>query len=107
MLTNRFGFKEENITVLLDDSSDPNLWPTGNNMRYHMRELVNGAQSGDSLLFHFSGQPSLLSAMSPAWGTCCTMESVHLPQTAVVCWLASSALHWARALNTALSHPAE
>ena len=58
MLTNRFGFKEENITVLLDDSSDPNLWPTGNNMRYHMRELVNGAQSGDSLLFHFSGQPS-------------------------------------------------
>ncbi|CAL5224264.1 g6922 [Coccomyxa viridis] len=58
MLTNRFGFKEENITVLLDDSSDPNLWPTGNNMRYHMRELVNGAQSGDSLLFHFSGHGS-------------------------------------------------
>ena len=58
MLTNRFGLKEDDITILLDDSSDPNLWPTGNNMRYHMRQLVNGAQSGDSLLFHFSGQPS-------------------------------------------------
>lgn len=55
MLTKRFGFKEEDITILLDDSPDPNAWPTGNNMRYHMRQLVAGAQSGDSLLFHFSG----------------------------------------------------
>ena len=56
MLTKRFGFKEEDITILLDDSSDPNAWPTGNNMRHHMRQLVAGCQSGDSLLFHFSGQ---------------------------------------------------
>lgn len=63
MLTKRFGFNEENITILLDDSSDPDKWPTGNNMRHHMRQLVAGAQSGDSLLFHFSGQP------------CCTVAS--------------------------------
>ena len=60
MLTQRFEFKEEDITMLLDDSSDPNAWPTGNSMRYHMRQLVAGAQSGDSLLFHFSGERLLL-----------------------------------------------
>jgi hypothetical protein len=60
MLTKRFGFKEEEITMLLDDSSEPNAWPTGNNMRYHMQQLVAGAQSGDSLLFHFSGEDPLV-----------------------------------------------
>ena len=60
MLTKRFGFKDEDIIMLLDDSADPNAWPTGNNMRYHMRQLVAGAQSGDSLLFHFSGETLLL-----------------------------------------------
>ena len=55
LLTKRFGFKEEDITVLLDDSPDSNSWPTGNNMRHHMRQLVANAQPGDSLLFHFSG----------------------------------------------------
>ena len=41
--------------MLLDDSPDSNAWPTGNNMRHHMRQLVANAQPGDSLLFHFSG----------------------------------------------------
>ena len=56
MLTKRFGFKEEDITLLLDDSSDASSWPTGNNMRHHMRQLTANAQPGDSLLFHFSGE---------------------------------------------------
>lgn len=56
LLKTRFGFKEEDITMLTDDQSDPAKWPTGNNMRAHMQRLVGNAQPGDSLIFHFSGE---------------------------------------------------
>lgn len=41
--------------MLLDDSPNSSMWPTGANMRAHMQRLVGGAQPGDSLIFHFSG----------------------------------------------------
>ena len=91
MLTKRFGFKEEDITILLDDSSDPNAWPTGNNMRHHMRQLVTGAQSGDSLLFHFSGQPPLQSQSNPAAHALSFRATCDLLNQ-VTCWLVCVAL---------------
>jgi hypothetical protein len=55
LLKTKFGFREEDITMLLDDSPSSSMWPTGANMRAHMQRLVAGAQPGDSLVFHFSG----------------------------------------------------
>ena len=55
MLKTRFGFREEDITMLTDDQNDPAAWPTNANMRMHMQRLVAGAQAGDSLIFHYSG----------------------------------------------------
>lgn len=64
LLKSKFGFRDEDITVLTDDQSDPAKWPTGNNMRAHMRQLVANAQPGDSLVFHFSGGDSAKSDSS-------------------------------------------
>ena len=55
MLKTRFGFRDEDITMLTDDQNNPELWPTNANMRMHMQRLVAGAQPGDSLIFHYSG----------------------------------------------------
>ena len=61
--------------MLLDDASDPNAWPTGNNMRHHMRQLVANAQHGDSLLFHFSGGSS---SPHPCHAVPCVASMVHI-----------------------------
>lgn len=50
--------------VLTDDQSNPAKWPTGNNMRAHMRQLVGDAQPGDSLIFHFSGESEVSTSLS-------------------------------------------
>ncbi|GLJ36610.1 hypothetical protein SUGI_0736160 [Cryptomeria japonica] len=53
-LTDRFGFQEENITVLID--TDENFRkPTGANIRRALLTLVKGAEPGDVLFFHYSG----------------------------------------------------
>jgi hypothetical protein len=57
LLKTRFGFRDEDITMLMDDSPDWALRPTNANMRAQMQRLVRGAAPGDSLVFHFSGEP--------------------------------------------------
>lgn len=60
LLTEYFNFSEENITIMRDDvkHGDPTLIPTKANMTQQIRQFAEGAKSGDSLFFHFSGHGS-------------------------------------------------
>ena len=55
LLTNRFGFRQENMRVLVDDNPDWRMRPTRQNMLQGFQWLVHGCQPGDSLFFHYSG----------------------------------------------------
>jgi hypothetical protein len=60
-LVDRFGFDEDDITVLVDrDSSGPQ--PTGANIRRALAKLVGDASPGDFLFFHYSGHGTRLPA---------------------------------------------
>lgn len=54
LLKTRFGFQD--ITVLRDDLHRQDVMPTKRNILAHIDRLVQGAQAGDSLFFHFSGK---------------------------------------------------
>jgi len=54
-LRERQGFPSQNIVKLTDDQNDPNFLPTRSNILRASRWLVQEAQPGDSLVFHFSG----------------------------------------------------
>lgn len=57
----RYGFDEENITVLIDtDDSYPQ--PTGKNIRRALTNLVRSAEEGDFLFVHYSGHGTRLPA---------------------------------------------
>ncbi|OAD74149.1 hypothetical protein PHYBLDRAFT_111952, partial [Phycomyces blakesleeanus NRRL 1555(-)] len=54
-LMKSYGFRECDITVLRDDSEDPDLMPTYGNIRTAMGELCRDSQPNDSFFFHYSG----------------------------------------------------
>jgi len=53
LVCQRYGFK--NCLYLTDEQQDPQMKPTYNNIIEGMKWLVQGAKSGDSLFFHYSG----------------------------------------------------
>ncbi|KAL6517635.1 hypothetical protein OROMI_033336 [Orobanche minor] len=57
LLVERFGFPGSSILVLTEDGDFSHI-PTKKNIRAAMRWLVHGCQSGDSLVFHYSGHGS-------------------------------------------------
>ncbi|XP_073280658.1 metacaspase-4 [Primulina huaijiensis] len=60
-LVERFGFSEEDITVLID-TDDSYTQPSGRNVRAALHNLVNSAQPGDFLFVHYSGHGTRLPA---------------------------------------------
>ncbi|KAL2756252.1 hypothetical protein ACRALDRAFT_1042633 [Sodiomyces alcalophilus JCM 7366] len=54
-LSERYGYKKEDMVILTDDQENPVGQPTRNNILRAMHWLVQGAQPNDSLFFHFSG----------------------------------------------------
>ncbi|XP_047321656.1 metacaspase-4-like [Impatiens glandulifera] len=60
-LVNRFGFSEDDITVLID-TDDSYSQPTGRNIRQSLADLIRSAQPGDFLFFHYSGHGTRLPA---------------------------------------------
>ncbi|XP_057971734.1 metacaspase-1-like isoform X2 [Malania oleifera] len=58
LLVNRFKFPESSILMLTEEEIDPYRRPTKHNMRMALFWLVQGCQSGDSLVFHYSGHGS-------------------------------------------------
>ncbi|XP_075674652.1 metacaspase-1-like isoform X1 [Castanea sativa] len=57
-LVEKMGFPNESILILTEDETDPLRIPTKHNIRMALKWLVLGVQSGDSLVFHFSGHGS-------------------------------------------------
>ncbi|CAN4120930.1 unnamed protein product [Withania somnifera] len=60
-LLNRYGFAEEDITVLID-TDDSYTQPSGRNIRKALSDLVKSAESGDVLFVHYSGHGTRLPA---------------------------------------------
>ncbi|XP_031283321.1 metacaspase-4 [Pistacia vera] len=60
-LINRYGFSEDNITVLID-TDDRYPQPTGKNIRRALNDLVRSAEPGDMLFVHYSGHGTRLPA---------------------------------------------
>ncbi|KAJ5940619.1 hypothetical protein N7516_000787 [Penicillium verrucosum] len=54
-LTQRFGYKREDMVILTDDQQNPMSLPTKANILRAMHWLVKDAQPNDSLFIHFSG----------------------------------------------------
>ncbi|KAJ5749339.1 uncharacterized protein N7511_011035 [Penicillium nucicola] len=54
-LTQRFGYKREDMVILTDDQRNPMSVPTKANILRAMQWLVKDAQPNDSLFVHFSG----------------------------------------------------
>uniref|UniRef100_A0A0D6QVM8 Peptidase C14 caspase domain-containing protein n=1 Tax=Araucaria cunninghamii TaxID=56994 RepID=A0A0D6QVM8_ARACU len=53
-LVDRFGFEPENIKVLID-TDDKYTEPTGANIKRALNSLIENAEEGDVLFFHYSG----------------------------------------------------
>lgn len=58
-ITRNYGYKDQDIVVLTDDSQNPVQRPTRANIIRAMEWLVRGAQPNDSLFFHYSGHGGL------------------------------------------------
>ncbi|KAF8839756.1 hypothetical protein BDN67DRAFT_904957 [Paxillus ammoniavirescens] len=54
-LTSQWGFKDGDIVMLMDETTNPRQRPTRRNMIDAMRWLVKDARPHDSLFFHYSG----------------------------------------------------
>ncbi|KAJ9149487.1 Caspase domain-containing protein [Pleurostoma richardsiae] len=54
-LTERYGYKREDMVILTDDQSNSVMVPTRQNILRAMNWLVSGAQPNDSLFLHYSG----------------------------------------------------
>ncbi|KAE8667897.1 hypothetical protein F3Y22_tig00112354pilonHSYRG00081 [Hibiscus syriacus] len=55
LLTQKYGFEEQNIIVLTEEQLDTRLIPTKANIENCLGWLVKGSRSGDSLVFYYSG----------------------------------------------------
>lgn len=60
-LVDRYGFDEEDITILIDTDRSFTK-PTGKNIRRALQNLVRSANSGDTLFVHYSGHGTRLPA---------------------------------------------
>ncbi|KMT14921.1 hypothetical protein BVRB_3g064350 [Beta vulgaris subsp. vulgaris] len=64
MLIKRFGF-EENDIELLTDAHDSSISPTGANIKKALGDMVDRAEEGDVLYFHYSGHGTLIPSLKP------------------------------------------
>ena len=60
-LVERYGFREEDITVLVD-TDHSYTQPTGHNIRKALSDLLRSADDGDFLFVHYSGHGTRLPA---------------------------------------------
>ncbi|XP_020580406.1 metacaspase-9 [Phalaenopsis equestris] len=59
LLVHRLGFNAKDIVILTDEVGAEVL-PTGANIRQALRRMIDQAESGDILLFHYSGHGTLI-----------------------------------------------
>ncbi|KAL7235976.1 hypothetical protein ACSBR1_019286 [Camellia fascicularis] len=58
LLTDHFGFLETSICVLTEEEMNPYRMPTKQNIRNALSWLIQGCQSGSSLVFYYTGHSS-------------------------------------------------
>ncbi|KAL0699563.1 hypothetical protein Bca4012_055685 [Brassica carinata] len=58
-LIDRYGFSNKDITVLIDTDKS-SIQPTGKNIREALKKLIAEGESGDVLVFHYSGHGTRL-----------------------------------------------
>lgn len=64
MLVKRFGFDPTNIELLIDaPSSSSSAMPTGANIKRALASMVDRAEAGDVLYFHYSGHGTRIPSM--------------------------------------------
>lgn len=69
VLINRFGFQPAHVQLLTDapgsSSSPPLVMPTGANIKKALDQMVDEAQPGDVLYFHYSGHGTRIPSLKP------------------------------------------
>ncbi|ONK61509.1 uncharacterized protein A4U43_C08F30670 [Asparagus officinalis] len=78
VLIERFGFKPDNIEILTDAPDSP-VMPTGANIRQALRQMVDRAEPGDVLFFHYSGHGTLIPAVKPHHGSKAKRDEAIVP----------------------------
>ncbi|KAH9906120.1 caspase domain-containing protein [Epithele typhae] len=59
LIVEKYGFVEDEIVLMLDDAVTPeSLQPTRENVLSQIKRFVDGARSGDKLMFYYSGHGS-------------------------------------------------
>ncbi|KAL1563590.1 metacaspase-9 [Salvia divinorum] len=59
VLTTRFGFEPNYVKLLIDKPGNP-IMPTGANIKKALNSMVDQAEEGDVLFFHYSGHGTLI-----------------------------------------------
>lgn len=67
LIVERFGFASDDIVVLTDVPGSK-VMPTGANIRRALRRMIDRAEPGDVLFFHYSGHGTLIPAVKPHKG---------------------------------------
>ncbi|KAK6942062.1 hypothetical protein RJ641_027439, partial [Dillenia turbinata] len=66
LLIHRFGFSPGNIELLTDEPGRiPETMPTGANIKQALKRMVDRAEPGDVLFFHYSGHGTLIPSLKP------------------------------------------
>lgn len=64
MLVKRFGFDHENIELLIDEpNTSSSTMPTGANIKKALGSMIDRAEAGDVLYFHYSGHGTRIPSM--------------------------------------------
>lgn len=58
LLVNKLGFPNASILILTEEESDDKRIPTKRNIQMALKWLIQGCQSGDSLMFYYAGHGS-------------------------------------------------
>ncbi|KAJ7154152.1 caspase domain-containing protein [Mycena filopes] len=64
LLLDLYGYEPSDITILVDDGTPGHVQPTRDNMLRAMRDLVDGAEPGDHLFFHYCGHSTEIPSRS-------------------------------------------
>ncbi|XP_051149097.1 metacaspase-9 [Andrographis paniculata] len=67
VLIGRFGFDHSCVELLVDKPGSP-IMPTGTNIKKALDKMVNRAEHGDVLFFHYSGHGTLINSRHNLFG---------------------------------------
>lgn len=60
LLVERLGFDPKSIELLVDEGQESKVLPTGVNIKKALKNMIDEAEAGDVLFFHYSGHGTLV-----------------------------------------------